>query len=123
MLCKIAEEAYLELKEENKNAFHPVYIIGSEVPIPGGAQVEEEEEGPKVTSVEGFKTTVETFKSAFESYGVGDAWEYVIGVVVQPGVEFSSDEVWNYNREEAKELINGLKDYPQLIFEAHSTDY
>ena len=123
VLCKIAEEAYLELKEENKNALHPVYIIGSEVPIPGGAQVEEEEEGPKVTSVEGFKTTVETFKSAFKGYGVGDAWQYVIGVVVQPGVEFSSDEVWNYNREEAKELINGLKDYPQLIFEAHSTDY
>lgn len=123
VLCKIAEEAYSELKKENENALHPVYIIGSEVPIPGGAQVEEEEEGPKVTSVEGFKTTVETFKSAFESYGVGDAWQYVIGVVVQPGVEFSSDEVWNYNREEAKELINGLKDYPQLIFEAHSTDY
>lgn len=123
VLCKIAEEAYSELKKENENALHPVYIIGSEVPIPGGAQVEEEEESPKVTSVEGFKTTVETFKSAFESYGVGDAWQYVIGVVVQPGVEFSSDEVWNYNREEAKELINGLKDYPQLIFEAHSTDY
>ncbi len=73
---------------------HPVYIIGSEVPIPGGAQVEEEEAGPKVTSVKGFKNTVETFKKAFESFGVGDAWQYVIGVVVQPGVEFSSDYVW-----------------------------
>lgn len=122
VLCKIAEAAYLELKEKDRNAIHPVYIIGSEVPIPGGAQVEEEE-GPKVTSVEGFKATVETFKSAFESYGVGDAWQYVIGVVVQPGVEFGSDDIWNYNREEAKELINGLRDYPQLIFEAHSTDY
>lgn len=122
VLCKIAEAAYLELKKKDRNAIHPVYIIGSEVPIPGGAQVEEEE-GPKVTSLEGFKTTVETFKSAFESYGVGDAWQYVIGVVVQPGVEFGSDDIWNYNREEAKELINGLKDYPQLIFEAHSTDY
>jgi D-tagatose-1,6-bisphosphate aldolase subunit GatZ/KbaZ len=123
VLCKIAEEAYLELKEKDENALHPVYIIGSEVPTPGGAQAEEEEEGPKVTSVEGFKTTVETFKSAFEGYGVGEAWQYVIGVVVQPGVEFSSDEIWDYNREEAKELIKGLKEYPQLIFEAHSTDY
>lgn len=123
VLCKVAEEAYLELKEKNDEAMHPVYIIGSEVPIPGGAQVEEEEAGPKVTSVEGVKNTVETFKKAFESFGVGDAWQYVIGVVVQPGVEFSSDYVWEYNREEAKDLIDELKNYPQLIFEAHSTDY
>ena len=123
VLCKVAEEAYLELKEKNDEAMHPVYIIGSEVPIPGGAQVEEEEAGPKVTSVKGFKNTVETFKKAFESFGVGDAWQYVIGVVVQPGVEFSSDYVWEYNREEAKDLIDELKNYPQLIFEAHSTDY
>ena len=123
VLCKVAEEAYLELKEKDDEAIHPVYIIGSEVPIPGGAQVEEEEAGPKVTSVEGFKNTVETFKKAFESFGVGDAWQYVIGVVVQPGVEFSSDYVWEYNREEAKDLIDELKNYPQLIFEAHSTDY
>lgn len=123
VLCKVAEEAFLELKEKEENALHPVYIIGSEVPIPGGAQAEEEEEGPKVTSVEGFKTTVETFKAAFENYGVGHAWQYVIGVVVQPGVEFSSDEIWDYNREESKELVNSLKDYPQLVFEAHSTDY
>lgn len=123
VLCKVAEEAYLELKEKDDEAMHPVYIIGSEVPIPGGAQVEEEEAGPKVTSVEGFKNTVETFKKAFESFGVGDAWKYVIGVVVQPGVEFSSDYVWEYNREEAKDLIDELKNYPQLIFEAHSTDY
>ena len=123
VLCKVAEEAYLELKEKDDEAMHPVYIIGSEVPIPGGAQVEEEEAGPKVTSVKGFKNTVETFKKAFESFGVGDAWQYVIGVVVQPGVEFSSDYVWEYNREEAKDLIDELKNYPQLIFEAHSTDY
>ena len=123
VLCKVAEEAYLELKEKNDEDMHPVYIIGSEVPIPCGAQVEEEEAGPKVTSVKGFKNTVETFKKAFESFGVGDAWQYVIGVVVQPGVEFSSDYVWEYNREEAKDLIDELKNYPQLIFEAHSTDY
>jgi D-tagatose-1,6-bisphosphate aldolase subunit GatZ/KbaZ len=123
ILCKVAEEAYLELKKKDNNVLHPVYVIGSEVPIPGGAQVEEEEEGPKVTSSEGFKNTVETFKLAFESLGLADAWHYVIGVVVQPGVEFSSDYVWEYNREEAKELINSLNNYPGLIFEAHSTDY
>lgn len=122
-LCKVAEEAYIELKETNKDAIHPVYIIGSEVPIPGGAQVEEEEEGMQVTKVEDFKNTVDTFKNTFESFGLKDAFEYVVGIVVQPGVEFGSHDVWEYNREEAKELSNALKDYPNLVFEAHSTDY
>ncbi len=124
ILCKVSEEAYEELKNKDSNALHPVYIIGSEVPIPGGAQVEEEEdEGLQVTKVKNFKNTVETFKKAFEDIGVGYSWEYVVGVVVQPGVEFSSDKIWDYNREKAKELSDAIKDYPQLIFEAHSTDY
>ena len=63
ILCKVSEEAYEELKKNNSNAVHPVYIIGSEVPIPGGAQVEEEEEeGIQVTNVKNFKSTVDTFK-------------------------------------------------------------
>ena len=122
-LCKVAEEAYNELKETNKDAVHPVYIIGSEVPIPGGAQVEEEEEGMQVTKVKDFKNTAETFKKTFEAYGLKDAFEYVVGIVVQPGVEFGSEDVWEYNREDAKELSDALKDYPNLVFEAHSTDY
>lgn len=122
-LCKAAEEAYVNLKKSNQSAIHPVYIIGSEVPIPGGAQVEEEGEGPKVTKVEAFKNTIETFKNTFERYGLKDAFEYVVGIVVQPGVEFSSDYIWEYDRCEAKDLTNGLKAFPQLVFEAHSTDY
>ncbi|GAB6169121.1 tagatose-bisphosphate aldolase subunit KbaZ [Clostridium carnis] len=124
VLCKIAEEAYIELLQKDENAIHPVYVIGSEVPIPGGAQAEEEEEeGLQVTKVENFKNTIETFKQAFESFGVGDSWQYVVGVVVQPGVEFSSDHVWEYDREAAKDLVAALDDYENLVFEAHSTDY
>ena len=123
-LCKVAENSYNELKNIDKNAIHPVYVIGSEVPIPGGAQVEEkEEEVLAVTKVEDFKKTFETFKTTFDSFGLQEAFEYVVGIVVQPGVEFGSDEVWEYNREKAKELSNALKDYPSLVFEAHSTDY
>lgn len=58
ILCKVCEDAYKELLEINKDAIHPVYVIGSEVPIPGGAQAEEEEEeGIAVTKVSNFKTT------------------------------------------------------------------
>jgi len=36
------EKAFTALKESNPNAPHPVYIIGSEVPIPGGSQKADE---------------------------------------------------------------------------------
>lgn len=124
ILCKVAEDAYLDLLKEDKNAMHPVYVIGSEVPIPGGAQIEEaEEEGISVTKVENFRNTIDTFRNAFENSGLSHSWDYVVGVVVQPGVEFGSDQVWNYNREAAKELNEALKEYEGLAFEAHSTDY
>lgn len=123
-LCKVAEDSYTELLNEKPESVHPVYVIGSEVPIPGGAQAdEEEEEGIAVTKVENLVNTIETFKNAFESHGVCDAWQYVVGVVVQPGVEFGSEQVWKYDREKARELSEALKDYPELVFEAHSTDY
>ena len=50
-------------------------------------------------------------------------WEDIIGVVVQPGVEFGNDFIHEYNREEAKELVEALDEYPSIVFEGHSTDY
>lgn len=121
ILCAASEEAYRELLISKPEAMQPVYVVGSEVPIPGGAQ--EEDEGIQVTKVVDFKSTVETFKNAFYKYNLKSAWESVIAVVVQPGVEFGDESVHEYNREAAKELINSLKEYPTLVFEGHSTDY
>ena len=56
-LAIVAEEAYSKLREVNKNAVHPVYIVGSEVPIPGGSQ-DEVDTGVQVTKVDDFKKTV-----------------------------------------------------------------
>ena len=120
-LCKVAEEAYAELLKENPLAIHPVYVVGSEVPIPVGAQ--EEENHIQVTSVSNFENTVRSFKEIFMSYNLSEALEYVIAVVVQPGVEFGSDSVWSYDRESAKELSAAIKNHDNLVFEAHSTDY
>jgi len=124
ILCNVAEESFKELSLIDKDVLHPVYIIGSEVPIPGGAKSEEENsEGIQVTKVGGFKQTVETFKLAFENHGVKEAFDYVVGVVVQPGVEFSSDTVWEYDEDKAKDLSETIKSYSNLVYEAHSTDY
>lgn len=121
ILCLTAEDAYKELLKLSPDALQPVYVVGSEVPIPGGAQ--EEEEGVQVTKAADFEKTVETFKNAFLKYDMKDAWENVIAVVVQPGVEFGDESVIEYNRDNARELVNALKKYPGLLFEGHSTDY
>lgn len=98
-----------------------VYIVGSEVPIPGGAT--EQEDSVEVTSVADFENAVETFKQALLEKELSAAWEKVVGFVVQPGVEFGSDDIIDYDRAKAKELTAALTKYPNLLFEGHSTDY
>ena len=122
MLAKVAEDAYAELKKNNPNAPHPVYVVGSEVPIPGGSQ-DAVDTGVQVTRVADFKATVAAFEKAYADAGLSEAWKYVIAVVVQPGVEEKDAGCTEYIREKATELSAAIKDYPNLIFEGHSTDY
>lgn len=111
-LCSIAEKVAPS---------SPVYIIGSEVPIPGGAQ--NLEDHITITTPAAYLNTVESFKRSFIEHGLESAFERVLGVVVQPGVEFSETEVFSYDSVAAKELISALKQTPGLVFEGHSTDY
>ncbi len=120
-LYKASMKGYEELKAEKPDAMRPVFIIGSEVPIPGGAQ--ESEDSLAVTSPAAFQDTVATYKRIFEESGVGCGWKDVVAVVVQPGVEFGDDQVFLYNHKAAKELCTALKAYPEVCFEGHSTDY
>ncbi|RIK28537.1 MAG: tagatose-bisphosphate aldolase [Anaerolineae bacterium] len=96
------------------------YIIGTEVPVPGGAT--EHEEGVSVTKVEDVRQTIEVTREAFLKAGLESAWERVVGVVVQPGVEFGDDFVLPYQPEAARELSKFIESQP-MVFEAHSTDY
>ncbi|NMB96376.1 MAG: class II D-tagatose-bisphosphate aldolase, non-catalytic subunit, partial [Clostridiaceae bacterium] len=77
----------------------------------------------QVTKASDFEATVEAFRKAFLKHNLTDAWENVIAVVVQPGVEFGNEVIREYNREDASELRSALKKYPNLVFEGHSTDY
>ena len=121
ILVKAAKEAYLELKEKNCNAQHPMYIIGSEVPIPGGST--ESEEIVEVTKADDFEKTVSCFKFEFEKAKLQEEWKYVVGVVVQPGVEFGDEDIHEYDRNKAYALIQSLRKYNNIVFEGHSTDY
>ena len=96
------------------------YVIGTEVPVPGGAT--EHEEGVPVTRVADAQQTIEITRQAFYRAGLQSAWERVVAVVVQPGVEFGDDFVLPYRPEAAKELSAFIETHP-LVYEAHSTDY
>ena len=117
-LCGVAEETY---SKKRAGAPAPVYIIGTEVPIPGGAQEAETEVVP--TSPEDAERTISVTKEAFVEKGLESVWERVIGVVVQPGVEFGDAQVFEYNRHKARPLLELIERYEAIVYEAHSTDY
>ena len=120
-LCGVAEVAFAEYQTAHPNAPKPVYVIGSEVPIPGGAQ--ENEDSVTVTTPHDCEQTLAEFERAFAAHGLTDAWKRVIAVVVQPGVEFADESVIEYKRPAAAELMASLSSHPGLVFEGHSTDY
>ena len=99
----------------------PVYVIGTEVPVPGGAL--EALDHLAVTSPEAALETVEVHRRAFAARNLQSAFERAIGVVVQPGVEFGNEDVIVYEPEKARALSAVLAAMPQVVFEAHSTDY
>lgn len=121
ILYEACEEAYQELLKENPNELRPAFIIGSEVPIPGGAQ--EAEDSISVTKPEAVEKTLAVYKEQFEKRGISDAFENIIGIVVQPGVEFGDADIFHYNRANALELTGAMKKHTNVVLEGHSTDY
>jgi len=118
ILCQAAEEAYRDLPSGSSQ---PVYVIGTEVPAPGGESVDAG--SPAVTKAEDAQRALETFRHAFVERELSSAWERVIALVVQPGVDFGSNAIFGYDRAKAQSLSAALSEYPGVVFEAHSTDY
>ncbi|MCU0908572.1 MAG: class II D-tagatose-bisphosphate aldolase, non-catalytic subunit [Rhodobacteraceae bacterium] len=99
----------------------PVYVIGTEVPVPGGAT---DGHGPlQVTAAQAVATTHAIHRDAFARAGQQAAFDRVIALVVQPGVEFGHDAVIPFVPDAARALSATLDTLPGLVFEAHSTDY
>ena len=115
-MVKAAEDSV-----SGKGYRQPVYVIGTEVPTPGGAQ------GGggilKVTNPVEVADTIEQFQRVFAAEGLQNAWQRVIALVVQPGVEFGEEEIVYYDRDKARELSRFVEPLPGMVFEAHSTDY
>ena len=96
-------------------------MIGTEVPIPGGAT--EAIEGLAVTTPEAALATIEAHRVAFVEAGLEAAWQRVVASVVQPGVEFDHHSVIDYAPDKAVALSRSITTVPNMVFEAHSTDY
>ena len=99
------------------------YVIGTEVPTPGGADAAETNETITPTLERNAVHTLEIHKSAFRDAGLDTAWSRVIAVVVQPGIDFSPMHVHHFQPCEPYTLSAALRNFPTICFEAHSTDY
>jgi D-tagatose-1,6-bisphosphate aldolase subunit GatZ/KbaZ len=112
-LCRAAEQA-----APGKTL---LYVIGTEVPTPGGAT--EDLGHMQVTSKQAAAETLRVHQRIFAENGLSCVWQRVIAMVVQPGVEFNHDSVAFYDADKAMDLVTLLADQRMLVFEAHSTDY
>jgi D-tagatose-1,6-bisphosphate aldolase subunit GatZ/KbaZ len=113
-LCEVAESTAPDW------AGKPIYVIGTEVPTPGGAQEEMEIE---VTSTQSLRETLDLHQREFSRKNLSSAWNRIIGVVVQPGVEFGNESIADYVPERASHLSKSILRQDGIVFEAHSTDY
>lgn len=107
-----------EVAEAAATGDKPIYVVGTEVPTPGGTQADE---GMHVTSPADVERTLGVFRETFLAHGLSDAWNRVVGLVIQPGVEFGDAMVHDYQPTPALTAV--MDRYPGMAYEAHSTDY
>ncbi|MGB8113186.1 MAG: class II D-tagatose-bisphosphate aldolase, non-catalytic subunit, partial [Candidatus Sulfotelmatobacter sp.] len=67
-LCRAAEDAHRQLPPGSPA---PLYVIGTEVPIPGGEL--EDRQAPEVTNIENLSQTVQIARQAFNELGLENA--------------------------------------------------
>lgn len=116
-LAKVAEETCMAHFGESDL----VYVIGTEVPVPGGAH--ETLTDLAVTTPDAARATLQAHYHAFEKHALEGIWPRIIALVVQPGVEFDHTHIIDYQPQKAVALSKMVEDYDTLVFEAHSTDY
>ncbi len=113
--------AELCLVAESRGRPDLLYVVGTEVPIPGGET--EAIDALAVTSPEAVRETWALHEAAFAARGLSAALQRVIGIVVQPGVDFGNQTVVTFDPMQASALAAAVGQLPGMVFEAHSTDY
>lgn len=97
-----------------------LFVIGTEVPPPGGARTDDHGDITPTTP-DSAKSTLAAHRAAFQAANI--PLDLIGGLVVQPGVEFSPMEVHHLPLSRDPGLLTALADWPNVCLEAHSTDY
>ncbi len=123
-LAAACEKAFAEFCASEQTAGRPMpdaplYVIGSEVPVPGG-DVQVSEMG--VTNPADALKTIAAYHEAFDRLGLQEAFSRVIALVVEMGVEFHEWTIDEYDRSRTRDIVAALRETP-LAIEGHSTDY
>jgi D-tagatose-1,6-bisphosphate aldolase subunit GatZ/KbaZ len=116
-LLRVAEDAAARAGTSEEIS----YVIGTEVPVPGGAHSTLGR--LTATPADAARRTLERHRAAFAEAGLDRVWPRVAALVVQPAVEFDHLQVIDYDRSGTRRLRTVLDSEPDLVFEAHSTDY
>jgi D-tagatose-1,6-bisphosphate aldolase subunit GatZ/KbaZ len=117
-LCQAAEAAAVDRCDPDQ----PLYVIGNETPPPGGGLDDNDQLTP--TDPDNLFSTLGIYKEAFLNAGLAGAWNRVVAVVVQPGVEFGDRVVAAYDMDRAAALSACHAKLPDFMtFEIHATDY
>ncbi|UPH72231.1 class II D-tagatose-bisphosphate aldolase, non-catalytic subunit [Abyssibius alkaniclasticus] len=113
----LAQAAEAALPE---SAPRPIYVIGTEVPPPGGMGA-----GHKIvpTDPAHVGATWRAHKDAFAALGLEAAFARVCGIVVQPGLDFGNESVVHFAPDAARGLTSKAASLNGAVYEAHSTDY
>lgn len=102
-------------------ASQPFYVIGTEVPVPGGEVAPLDALG--ITTPDAAARTLALHRDAFAARGLSAAMERVLGIVVQPGVDFGNDRIYAFHPAAAASLCAAATALDGPLYEAHSTDY
>ena len=118
MLCFAAES---QAQRQPADRPSPLYVIGAEVPKPGGGL---DDEQLRVTSVEDVDGLLDSTRACLNQMGLSSAWERVVAVVVQPGIDFGNMQVIRYRPKSAVELADYHSALPGIMtYEVHAADY
>jgi D-tagatose-1,6-bisphosphate aldolase subunit GatZ/KbaZ len=98
----------------------PIYVLGSEVPLPGGGAAGGRERVSPPEEIEAFVAAV---RAAMQKRGLAHVRSRVAAIVARTGADFSSRSVQPFDAGRAAPLVTLIDTLPDLVYEAHSTDY
>lgn len=117
-LCETAEEA-VDMRSGNKTQL--VYVVGAEVPTPGGVHKDKGE--IPVSSTRDVEETISIMHSVFIEKGLESAWNRCIALVVENGAAFGPEAVYDYDSKKTEDIKSLIESEKNIVFEAHSTDF